>query len=118
MKVSRPIALATCLGFVVGFAVCLVWRIAGVDDEGATQNDSLSADVPLEPAPVVKSDESVSRNARPEPELFGHREITPRAFIPGQEWTVTIWYQSLPPQKGPTHDPREYVAERMGLKSR
>lgn len=117
MKVGRPIMLSGCLGFVVGFAVCLGLRTAG-EDETPMENPSLSTNAQFNRVPVVASDESVSSNARSEPESFGHREKAPRVFVPREEWKVTIWYQTLPPQRGTTHDPREYVAQRMGLTNR
>ncbi|HEX5218994.1 MAG TPA: hypothetical protein VFZ59_05455 [Verrucomicrobiae bacterium] len=113
MKIRHPIVLSSCLGFVVGFAVCLCWRFQS-DDEPTSETDSLSARVQNDPASVVESYESLSSNTSQQPNFFG-APITPRVFRAEEDWKVTIWYQSLPPQRGETFDPRESAAKRMGL---
>ena len=117
MKANHRILLGTGLGFVGGVAVCLCGRMAS-EDEHPQANVLLSTKVQVNPAPVVESYEGVSRQAQPQTDFFANRDIVPPVVIPAEAWKVTIWYQTLPPQKGNAHDPREYVARRMGLTNR
>jgi hypothetical protein len=117
MKVRHPIVLASCLLFVVGVAVCLGLRLAN-EEEASKDNYSSSTNVEVDSAPVIVSAKRISSNAPSKLKLLDRGERNPRVFVPGEEWNVTIWYQSLPPQQGATYDPREYVAQRMGLTNR